>query len=72
MRKTLELDKFLSLIGIILIIGFVIRLGADYYKYKDTINSVPFYTFIIGRSLVFLLPSIICFISATYFKNKNS
>jgi len=71
MKKLLEVDKFLNVTGILLIIGFVIRLGADYYKYQNTINSAPFYVLIIGRSVVFLLPSVICFISAVYFKKRK-
>ncbi len=71
MKKSLKVNRFLNVIGILLIIGFVIRLGVDYYNYQNTINSAPFYVFIIGRSVVFLLPSVICFISAVYFKNKN-
>ncbi|NLL71888.1 MAG: hypothetical protein GX238_12260 [Epulopiscium sp.] len=71
MKKNVNVNKFLTVTGILLIIGFVIRLGVDYYNYKNTINSAPFYVFILGRSVVFLLPSVICFISAIYFKNKD-
>lgn len=71
MKNILRIDKFLNVVAVLLILGFVIRLGADYYKYQNTINFVPFYVFIIGRSIVFLLPSIICFIAAAYVKKSN-
>ncbi len=71
MKQFLKINRFLSLIGILLVIGFVIRLWADYYKYHNSITSEPFYVFIIGRSVAFLLPSIICFIAAAYYKNKT-
>ena len=66
------MNRFLNLIGILLAVGFVIRLWADYYKFQNSITTVPLYAFIIGRSIMFLLPSIICFISAAYYKNKNA
>lgn len=71
MKQFLKTNRFLSLLGILLLIGFIIRLWADYYKYSNSITSEPFYVFVIGRSLVFLLPSIICFIAAAYYKNKD-
>lgn len=71
MKKVLRADKFLFVIAILLVLGFIIRLGADYYKYQNAINSAPFYTFIVGRSILFLLPSIICFIAAAYVKKHS-
>ena len=71
MKKYIKVDNFMNIIGILLVIGFVICLRADYYEYQNTINSAPFYVFIIGRSLVFLLPSIICFIVAVYMKKRH-
>ncbi|MFD2114325.1 hypothetical protein ACFSTH_00940 [Paenibacillus yanchengensis] len=71
MKRLLELDKLLNVIGILLIIGFIVRLGADYYKSQNLIDAAPFYSFIIGRSVLFLLPSAICFISAIYFVKKR-
>ncbi|GGM18306.1 hypothetical protein GCM10011351_00100 [Paraliobacillus quinghaiensis] len=71
MKNIFRIDKVLIVASVLLVLGFVIRLGADYYKYQNTINSTPFYVFIIGRSIVFLLPSIICFSAAKYVKKLN-
>ncbi|MFL0245547.1 hypothetical protein [Candidatus Clostridium stratigraminis] len=68
MKSILRIDKFLNVIAALLVLGFVIRLGADYYKYQNSGNSAPFYVFIIGRGIEFLLPSIICFIISKYVK----
>lgn len=62
--------KFLYVISIFLIIGFVIRLVADYFKYNSIDNSAPFYTFIFVRILEFIIPSIIVFIVARIIKKK--
>jgi hypothetical protein len=71
MKRTLKIGSFLNTAGILLVIGFTIRLGADYYKIQKGINSAPFYLFILERSLEFLLPGIICFAAAVYIKKHN-
>lgn len=67
--KKENIYKFLYLVSILLIIGFIIRLGADYLTYKAS-SSAPFYAFIIVRSLEFILPSVIIFIIGTILKKK--
>lgn len=70
--KKENIYKFLYAVGILLIIGFIIRLGVDYFKYDPINNSSPFYINIIVRSVEFLLPSTILIIIATkLLKNKN-
>lgn len=64
--------KFLYAVCIFLIIGFAIRLGVDYLNYDKINNSAPFYTFIIERTIEFLLPSIIVFIVGKVMKKKYS
>ena len=68
--KKQNLYKFFYLISIILIIGFFIRLIADYFAYNPSVTSAPFYVFIIIRSFEFLLPCLIIFITAKIIKNK--
>ena len=46
--------KFLYIVAIFLIIGFIIRLGVDYFKYYE-IYTLPFYYYIIERFLEFIL-----------------
>lgn len=69
--KKENIYKFLYVVGILLIIGFAIRLGADYYKYDPINNSSPFYINIIVRSTEFLMPSIILIIIATKLLKKQ-
>ncbi len=68
--KKENIYKILYLVSILLIIGFLIRLGVDYFKYDNINNSVPFYMFIIFRVLEFILPSIILFIIGKVIKKK--
>lgn len=70
--KKENIYKILYAISIILIIGFAIILGIDYYKYDNINNSAPFYSFIIVRILEFIVPSIIVFTIGKVLKNKHS
>lgn len=69
--KKENIVKFLYFISIILIIGFGIRVGADYLKYNTINHSAPFYAFVIVRMIEFILPSVIVFIIARMIKNKS-
>ena len=56
--------KILYVISAMSLLGFVIRLGADYYKY-DYI-TIPFYI----RALEFILPGLLIFIAGIICKKK--
>lgn len=71
MKMVLKVENFLIAIGILLIIGFAIRLGADYYQIQIGIRSVPFYIFLLERILEFLSPNAICFAVAIFIKRHN-
>jgi len=71
MKKIVRLDRFLYIVAALLALGFIIRVVADYYQYQEAINSAPFYVYIIGRGISFLLPGIICLIVASYLKRKK-
>ncbi len=68
--KKQNIYKFLYLVCALLVLGFCVRLGVDYYKYDTVLNSAPFYTFVIVRAVEFIVRSIIIFIVARYLKNK--
>ena len=70
--KNENIYQFLYVVCIFLIVGFAIRLGADYFKYDNINNSAPFYTLIIERLVEFILPSIIVFIVGKVMKKKYS
>ncbi len=62
--------KYLFAISIFLIIIFLILIRIDYFNYDALSNSAPFYTYIIMRSLEFILPSIILFLIGLFCKKK--
>ncbi len=68
--KKENIYKLLYAVLVMLVIGFSIRLGVDYFKYNTHSNSAPFYAFIIERIVEFIIPSIIIFIVAKVVKKK--
>ena len=70
--KKENIYKFLYAISILFMIGFIIMLSVDYFKYDNLNNSAPFYTFIIIRTVEFIIPSIIVFIIGKVMKKKCS
>ena len=60
--------KFMYIISGLLVAGFIIRLIADYIQYDPIATSFPFYASVLMRSIEFLLPSLIVFITAIIFK----
>lgn len=70
--KKQALWKFLFAIAGLLLVGFCIRLGADYLQYSVTLNSAPFSVFVLVRALEFLLPAVIALIAGLIVKKKAS
>ena len=66
MKKIKRLDRFFMIIAFLLLTGFFVRLGCDYYfdYIRHPEYSAPFYAWVLVRSLEFILPGIICFITA--------
>lgn len=62
--------KFLYSISILLIIGFCIRVGADFFTYNPARDSAPFYVFAFVRTIEFIIPSAIIFVVAKIAKKK--
>lgn len=70
--KKENVHKLLYGICILLLVGFAVRLGADYLKYDGMNGSAPFYVFLLQRAVEFLIPCIIAFIGGNIAKKKYS
>lgn len=60
---------FLYIMSALLVVGFAIRLGADYFKNYE-FGSSPFYLYVIERFAEFILPAIACFAVGRILKKK--
>ena len=57
-------------LSILLLLGFILKTIADYSQYSSTLNSAPFYIWIIVNAIYFITPSIVALIIALVIKNK--
>ena len=62
--------KFLYVISALLVLGFVIHTIVDACRYDSMLTSFPFYVFVLGHAVVYLVPSLIVFIVALIVKKK--
>lgn len=63
-----NIRKFLLLASIILFVVFLIFIVFDFINYDSFENSAPFYTFLIVRTLEFLVPSVVLVIISKIIK----
>ena len=57
-------------LSVILFVGFIINTIIDYGRYNSTLNSAPFYMWIIVNAIYFIVPSIITLIIGLVIKKK--
>ena len=69
--KKENIYKFLYAISALLILGFVIRFGADIFKYDSYNDSAPLYAYAIIRVVEFIVPSVVVFIVGMIIKSKT-
>lgn len=60
--KRITLYKIFYIAAIMLAAAFCVLVAVDSYKYSATLNSAPFYIFVLARAITFLLPALIAFI----------
>ena len=68
--KKKNIYKFLYAISALLVLGFAIQTIVDACRYDSMLTSFPFYAFVIGHAVVYLVPSLIVFVVALVVKKK--
>lgn len=68
--KKQNIHKFLYAISALLVLGFAIHTIVDACRYDSMLTSFPFYAFVIGHAVVYLVPSLFIFIAALIVKKK--
>lgn len=54
----------------LLFIGFMLNTIIDYCRYNSTLNSAPFYIWVIVNAICFIVPAIILLIIGLVIKNR--
>ena len=69
--KKLNWIKVCYSLSVLLVIGFIINTIIDYSRYNSTLNSAPFYLWIIVNAICFIVPAIIALIVGLVIKKKT-
>ena len=71
--KRMNLPKVCNAISMLLFLGFVIHTAVDYYRYyyTNTLNSAPFYLWVVVNGVYFIIPAIIALIIGIVVKSKQ-
>lgn len=65
-----NITKLCFWISGVLFIVFLMKTALDYMAYSSSLNSAPFWVWIMMNALYFLLPSVIALICGLVFKRK--
>ena len=70
-----KLTKACNIIAFIFLLSFFLKLGRDWMVYNSTLNSAPFYIWVLADALQYLLPAGFVFLIGRFLKaaqdNKN-
>ena len=58
-------------LSVMLFLGFIINTIVDYSRYNSTLNSAPFYLWVLVNMLCFIVPAIIVFIVGLVIRKKQ-
>lgn len=69
--KKERIYKILFTISVLLLIAFFILIILDYSKYDSLVSSAPFSSYVLARTLEFIIPSIVLLGIALLLKHKR-
>ncbi|MBR7185526.1 MAG: hypothetical protein IKD37_07960 [Clostridia bacterium] len=58
-------------LSVLFFLGFIVNTIIDYGRYNSTLNSAPFYLWVVVNILYFIAPAIIAFILGIVIKKKQ-
>ena len=64
--------KMLYGASVLMVLGFCIHVAIDYRQYNTTLNSAPFWVWILTDALIWLIPALIAFVAGFVAKKKLS
>ena len=65
-----KLTMVCNVVSMILVVLFAVKSIIDYTQYKTTLNSAPFYVWILMNALYFIIPAILVFVIGFIAKKK--
>ena len=62
--------KLLYGASVLMVLGFLIHVAVDWYQYNTTLNSAPFWVWILTDALFWLIPALLAFAAGFTAKKK--
>ena len=66
-----KIPMICNLVSLVLVIVFIIKSIVDYNQYSTTLNSSPFYVWILVNALYFIIPAIVMSVIGFIMKKKQ-
>ena len=60
-----------NIVSVVLVIAFIVKNVVDYSRYTSTLNSAPFYVWILANALYLIIPAIILFAVGAIIKKNQ-
>ena len=70
-RMKQKVPMICNIVSLILLIVFVIKSIVDYTQYSTSLNSAPFYLWVLVNALFLVIPAIILFVIGFVVKKKQ-
>lgn len=59
------------MISVLLMIAFFVKSVVDYVQYSSSLNSAPFYIWIVVNAIYFIVPAMIVFVIGIIMKKRQ-
>ena len=63
-----KLIKACNMVAVIFLLSFVLKLGRDWMMYNSTLNSAPFYIWVVADAIRYLMPAGFTFLMGRFLK----
>ena len=63
-----KLIKVCNIVAFIFLLSFCLKLGRDWMVYHNTLNSAPFYIWVVADAIQYLLPAGFAFLIGRFLK----
>ena len=63
-----KLIKVCNMVAFIFLLSFFLKLGRDWMMYDSTLNSAPFYIWVVANAIQYLLPAGSAFLIGRFLK----
>ena len=63
-----KLIKACNMVAVIFLLSFVLKLGWDWMMYNSTLNSAPFYIWVVADAIRYLMPAGFTFLMGRFLK----